>query len=172
MEMLELLARKYTWDNKQASLQQAVALLRRRLAGLRSGEVPLEELVVSQRLSREIEAYKALSPVARSLLQLQAAGKELRPGQRVRFVYTLGKPGVRAWDLPTPPDPRTLDLERYVTLLLRAASTVLGPFGLNQELIEGLAQSDPARQLQLKSAGRTERSTARSGTSLWKTVDR
>jgi hypothetical protein len=38
--------------------------------------------------------------VAAALLQLEAAGKSLRPGQNVRILYTLGRPGVRAWDLP------------------------------------------------------------------------
>ena len=117
----------------------------------------MEELVVSQRLSREIEAYKSLSPVARSLQQLQAVGKEVRPGQRVRFVYTRGRPGVYAWDLPTPPDARTLDLERYAVLLLRAACTVLEPFGLNPQLIAGLAQNVQTQQLCFKLVPRNER---------------
>jgi len=76
-------------------------------------------------LSRELDAFVAASPAARAAGQLAAVGKQLRPGQSVRFLYTLGKPGVYAWDLPEPPDPRTLDLARYQELLLRAADTVL-----------------------------------------------
>jgi len=150
MEMIELLARDYPPDARPAGVMQALGLLRRRLNRLRSGKVPLEELVVSQRLSREIEAYKSLSPVARSLQQLQAVGKEMRPGQRVRFVYTRGRPGVYAWDLPAPPDTRTLDLERYAVLLLRAACAVLEPFGLSPQLITGLAQNVQTQQLRFK----------------------
>ena len=157
MEMVELLAQGHTPDERQAGVRKALGLLRRRLNRLRSGKTPLEELVVSQRLSREIEAYKSLSPVARSLQQLQAVGKEVRPGQRVRFVYTRGRPGVYAWDLPTPPDARTLDLERYAVLLLRAACTVLEPFGLNPQLIAGLAQNVQTQQLCFKLVPRNER---------------
>jgi hypothetical protein len=43
----------------------------------------------------------------------------------VRFLYTRGKPGVRAWDVPEPPDTRSLDVKRYQTLLTRAVETVL-----------------------------------------------
>jgi hypothetical protein len=52
----------------------------------------------------------------------------LRPGQAVRFVYTLGKPGVRAWDIPGDIDRGTIDVARYATLLERATETILQPF--------------------------------------------
>jgi hypothetical protein len=58
---------------------------------------------------------------------LQAAGKTIRPGQRLRFLFTLGKPGVRAWDVPDPPDLRTVDIARYRALLDRATRTILVP---------------------------------------------
>jgi hypothetical protein len=58
---------------------------------------------------------------------MQAAGQEVRPGQRVRFLFTLGKPGVRAWDVHEQLDVRTLDLPRYRTLFERAVDTILEP---------------------------------------------
>lgn len=148
MQMLELLAQEQTGASR-TSLARPLALLRRRLAELRSGKVPAEALLVAQKLSRELEEYRARSAVARAVEQLQSAGKTLRPGQSVRFVYTRGKPGVRAWDLPEPPDPATIDIPRYSTLLLRAAHTILEPFGLQEETLPGLAQPQPARQLTL-----------------------
>ncbi len=149
MEMLELLARERRSNAVKSSLTRPLRLVRQRLAELRSGRVPAEALVVSHRLSREIQEYKTFSPAARALQQIQAIGKDLRPGQRVRFVYTRGRPGVYAWDLPEPPDPRTIDLERYAVLLLRAAHTVLGPFGLSEEWVRGLADAEPAVQVGL-----------------------
>ncbi len=148
MQMLELLAQEQTADS--SSLTRPLALLRRRLAELRGGKVPVEALLVTQRLSRELEEYRARSPVARAVAQLQSAGKSLRPGQSVRFFYTRGKPGVRAWDLPEPPDPATIDIQRYVTLLLRAAHTVLEPFGMQEATLPGLAEPSPARQLAIQ----------------------
>ena len=83
---------------------------------------------------------RPVSPAARAVQQLVSQGRTVRPGQRVRFLYTLGKPGVRAWDLPCqdrqdgprgdprdlprggPPDIRMVDVARYRTLLERAAS--------------------------------------------------
>jgi DNA polymerase-2 len=107
--------------------------LRAALAELRSGRIPLEQLLAAQKLSRALDEYRTPSPAARAATQLAAVGKHLRAGQRVRFLYTLGEPGVHAWDLPTPPDRRSLDLARYQELLIRAVGAVMQPFGIQED---------------------------------------
>ena len=129
MELLSILARAPDVDRLPECLPSARALLDRRLNDLRTGRVPLEKLLLAQKLSRELTDYRSPSPAARAALQLAKTGRTLRPGQRVRFLLTRGAPGIHAWDLPEPPDPRTLDVPRYRTLLLRAAETVLKAVG-------------------------------------------
>lgn len=136
MEVLERLALAPEAGALPGCLPDILALLRRRLAQLRAGRVPLEQLLVSQTLSRELAEYRTPSPAARAAAQLEALGKHLRPGQRIRFIYTRGKPGVRAWDLPTPPDPATVDVSVYQKLLLRAVSAALQPLGLDEAEIQ------------------------------------
>jgi DNA polymerase II len=145
MHLLELLARE---ENPEAALPAAVAFLQERLRALRLGAVKLPELLVRQRLGRKMEAYRTPSPAARAVLQLNTVGKELRPGQRVPFLYTLGKPGVFAWDLPHKPNPRAVDVARYQRLLLRAAGIVLESWGLDEEKLTERVFSD-ASQLYL-----------------------
>jgi DNA polymerase-2 len=135
MQILKLLARPQEASGWPQALEQAIRLLRRRLAALRLGQVPLAALVVHQRLSRSLEEYRTPSPAARAAAQLQAVGKQTRPGQRVAFIYLRGAPGVHAWNLPQAPDPAAVDVERYAELLLRAAGAVLGPFGLGEGLL-------------------------------------
>jgi DNA polymerase II len=125
MELLSILARAPDADRLPDCLPPARALLDRRLSDLRTGRVPLEKLLLAQKLSRELQDYRSPSPAARAALQLAKTGRTLRPGQRVRFLLTRGEPGIHAWDLPEPPDPRTLDVPRYRALTLRAAETVL-----------------------------------------------
>ncbi len=132
MELLETLARA---ERVADGLPAARTLWQRRLADLRRGRVPLKKLLVTQRLSRDLSDYRVLSPAARAAQQLQMAGKEVKPGQRVRFLYTLGEPGVSAWDLPGRRSATSLDLARYQTLLLRAVTEVLKPFS------QGIAQA-------------------------------
>lgn len=131
--MLERLAKVQDANQLSQALPELVHILRQCLADLRAYRIPIKQMLVSQKLSRTIEEYRTPSPAARAAAQLQAIGKITKPGQRVRFVYTRGKPGVYAWDLPTPPEPAILDIERYTTLLLRASSTVFQPFGVDEE---------------------------------------
>jgi len=102
-------------------LQQSIRLLK-------AGRIPVHELLVSQRLGRKLEAYTTLPAAARAALQLEGIGKHLRPGQRVRFVYTRQKDGVYAWDLGKAPDPAVIDVDQYVKLLIRANSEILQPW--------------------------------------------
>jgi DNA polymerase-2 len=130
LSMLDCLAQASSADELTDCLPGLKRTLRKACADLRQGRVPLAGLLVSQKLSRELDEYSVPSPAARAAAQLKAAGKRLRPGQQVRFLYTLGEPGVRAWDLPDPPNPATIDRRYYQRLLLRAVETVVQPIGL------------------------------------------
>ena len=135
MKMLECLAQAPSAEALPEYIPPTVQILRRALADLRAGRIPLEQLLVTHRLSKVVEAYQVSTAAARAVAQLQAAGKSLQPGQSVRFLYTRGRPGVYAWDLPTRPDPQTIDLHRYQELLLRAASAVLLPLGIEEKAL-------------------------------------
>ena len=133
--MLTLLADAEDAGKLTEQLPRIHALLQSRLATLRQHNVPLEELLVSQKISRTLEEYKVPSPAARAAAQLADIGKHLTPGQRVRFLYTRGKPGVYAWDLPRQPDPGSVDTDRYAELLCRAAFTILQPLGVEEQTL-------------------------------------
>jgi DNA polymerase-2 len=135
-DLLEQLARlpDVTWF--QVILPQLIQGVARHLEDLSSYRVPIPDLVISQTLSRELDAYAVPSPAARAAQQLSQAGKDTRPGQRIRFVYTRSEPGVCAWDLIPHPAPEALDLARYRTLVLRAVHSVLQPFGVSEQTLE------------------------------------
>jgi DNA polymerase elongation subunit (family B) len=90
-------------------------------------------------VSRSLDEYRAPSPASAALQQLQEEGKSLRPGQSVRLIYTLGASRARAWDLPDPPDPRSVDINRYRSLLFRAMDAILEP-------VQGFSQPSMAAQ--------------------------
>jgi DNA polymerase-2 len=158
MEMLAELAHVSASTPVNTRLPRILALLRRKLAALRCGQVPLDRLLVAQKLSRELSEFRTPSPVARAAAQLQAIGKITSPGERVRFLYTRGEPGsgnhpknptttgagVRAWNLPQPPDPAEIDVARYSELLLRAAAEILEPFGVSEDLLRHWLYSNAA----------------------------
>ena len=135
MRILEMLAEH---DEPREALPDVLRYLKFRLRRLRNGEVPLNDLLVRQRLGHELDAYRALPAAGRAARQLESIGKHLRPGQRVAFVYMRGKPGVHAWDLPNPPDPKAVDWLYYQELMIRAASTVLQPWVGTEERLREL----------------------------------
>jgi DNA polymerase-2 len=149
MEMLHYLARAENPDDLRVRVRGAVEILRRHLEELRAGKVPLEDLLVGKRLSKELAGYRVPSPGARAAMQLLEAGKTVRPGQRVRLLFTRGTDKVRAWNLPRGPDPAELDVDYYQELMLRAASNLLQPFGLDEEQLLVWVREDLGEQLQL-----------------------
>ena len=77
-----------------------------------------------------------LSPSAIVAKQLQSHGKKVKRGQRIRFIYTAPAPGVWAWDLPTLPNPKTMDRVKYRELLIRAVHEVLQPLGVTEVILK------------------------------------
>ena len=134
-EMLVALAQANRDNPSSMPFAPILALLRRNLTALRLGRLPMESLLVSQKLSRGLDEFRTLSPVARAATQLLTIGKTTSPGERVRFIYTRGEPGVYAWNLPKPLDPACVDVDRYTELLVRAAANLLEPFGVKEPVL-------------------------------------
>lgn len=134
-EILGILAKEPDYTKLITHLPAIMAGVKERVEALKNMTVPIEDLVITRTLSRELSEYKVNSMVVRAARQLQRAGRELSMGQRIRIVYTLGKPGVFAWDLPAVLDLRMADKTRYKELLLRAVYEVLQPFGITQDTL-------------------------------------
>ncbi|MFZ5904490.1 MAG: DNA polymerase domain-containing protein [Chloroflexota bacterium] len=126
---LEILAQADSPEDLSLYIPDVHALVERARRELRAGRVPLDELVVRQKLSRELDGYKSPSPAARAAGQLQAAGKETAPGQSIRFVFTRDNARVRARDTCREIDINQIDTARYVAMLDRAMDTILAPLG-------------------------------------------
>jgi len=117
-------------------LPEVLELVRKQLAALKNGEIPLKDLTVCQTLSRELEQYSVLSPLAVAAHQLQIQGKTLRMGQRIRYIHISRGPGVHAWDLPTLPDVNAVDRVKYREFVIRAVQEVLQPLGVTEVILK------------------------------------
>ena len=138
LDILHHLARVPDVAQVDSWLPHIIRLVRRCLTNLQMGRMTIESLLISQTLSREIEAYKTPSPAARAAWQLQQAGKQRYPGQSIRFVYALNPEGVYAWDLPSRPTWPQIDKGYYQELALRAAMTVLQSFGVDEAMFRAI----------------------------------
>lgn len=149
LEMLSCLAKASDARQLPDYLPQAFRIFHAALASLNAGQIPLEQLVLTCRISQELEAYKSRTPVVRAALQLlERTGKRTGAGQKVRFLYTLDD--VYAWDQPGYPDPERIDRRRYRELLARAAGSVLYSFGIPQKQLSDYAQGELQFPLMLR----------------------
>lgn len=142
MKMLDVISEAYSRELLSEKVAEAFGVFRRALQALRDGKVPVEKLVVTSRITHELESYKSPTPAVRAArLLLQQTGKRVRPGQKMRFVYTRGERDVYPWEMQGEFDSDTLDREKYVELLARAASSVLYPFGIEMDELKQWAHS-------------------------------
>jgi DNA polymerase-2 len=137
LEVLNILAKESDPAKLPNLLPEILELVKEHLSLLKKREVPLEELAVTQTLSRELSKYSVLSPPVAAAQQLQVQGKMLQRGQRVRYVFIAQGPGVCAWDLAAPLDPSSIDVPRYNELVLRAVFEVLEPLGMTKKMLKG-----------------------------------
>jgi DNA polymerase-2 len=131
---LEILAQADTPQEFADLIPNVTALVERAKRELRFGRVPLGELIIRQRLSRAMEAYRTPSPAARAARQLQAQGRQFAPGQSLEFLFARNASGVHAWELEEMLAPGMLDTKRYFKLLDRAMQTIFNP--VRSHLIE------------------------------------
>lgn len=137
---LQCLARADDARELPECLHKAFDTLKQALEDLNEDRVPLQDLVLTMRISRNLDEYRAPTPSVRAAKQLlEQTGKQLAPGQKIRFVYTTGADSVHAWELPDPVTPGEIDKQKYRLLFGRAAGTVLYPFGIDAKEVEDWA---------------------------------
>jgi DNA polymerase-2 len=87
-EVLALLAEAHDYDGYCRRLQEAVRLVRRYEDRIANGEIAVEDLIVSKRLTREPREYRKASHTAIAAQQLFGRGVRLRPGQTIEYIFT------------------------------------------------------------------------------------
>lgn len=136
-KMLDCLSRAGSVNDLPNQIQKAFEVFQNALSDLRAGKVAVEKLVVTSRISHELEDYRSPTPGARAALQMFAQiGKRTRPGQKMRFVYTRGEIDVRPWETTTQIEFGDIDKEKYIELLARAACSVFHPFGISDQQLK------------------------------------
>ena len=142
LEMIKRLTQVPNDCSLSSAIPSLITFLRQQMDDLKNGRIPLEHLLVSQRLSRETAAYRVPSPACRAAMQLETVDKPRRPGQRIRFWFVRGETVVHAWDFPARVETAVLDTDRYTTLLLRAASAILQPLGVSESELRQAVLAD------------------------------
>lgn len=129
-DMLELLSRAHDARQLPDYLPDAFRVFSNALEALNADQIAPELLVLTTRISRDLELYKSPTAAVRAARQLlERTGKRTVPGQKIRYLYTCED--VYAWDQPGVFQQQQINKAKYRELLARAASTILYPFGIN-----------------------------------------
>jgi DNA polymerase-2 len=172
-ELIGVLAGATNRKEFQARITQVIELTCGYLDQLRSGQVPFEELAITQSLSRHPSEYTKQTLNAVVGKQLLESGVELSAGQRIRYVIVEHKarvPNDRARALEHLDGSLGYDAERYGELLLRSVEALLAPVGVRADTLrQWIAKELPAPRIR---SLLTERATEPDWGPLFEFVER
>lgn len=131
-DLLGLMARAGSSKEFVGMIPEALSLMAGYVRALREGGVPLDKLVVSKRVSKELGEYRQWNDSVAALRQLQSRGFSVPPGEVVEYVICDSGSRVaseRVRVLQFLEGGERYDAEKYVELVLRATADLLSPFG-------------------------------------------
>jgi DNA polymerase-2 len=127
--MLDLLSTCGNSEEYRARSEEVREVLQGYLTRLETGDLKNEELLVAKSTRQKVSEYKVDNLTALALRQLEDAGIEIHPGEKVHYLIKDSgaknkEERVRAYPLLNADD--FYDEEKYRELLLKAAEEVLG----------------------------------------------
>lgn len=140
-DMLGVLVRARDSCEFRALIPEALRVLKRYDALVRSGGVPVEDLVIEKNLSKDLGEYSNLVPQAIAARRLAREGGRVHAGQRISFVLTRERAGVvegGALPVELVEGNVVYDGEKYRELLISSAENLLLPFGYDRETLRKL----------------------------------
>lgn len=138
MEIIKVLAGAEDYDSFIGRIPDALRILKEYTQKIQKGEVSVEDLLITKRISKHPEDYTHEVLQALAARQLLMAGVRVQPGQTVQFLIrnsgsAIPQNRVRAAQL-LEPEPK-IDREKYLEILLEAGESLLRPFGYDAERI-------------------------------------
>jgi len=136
IDMIKVLAKASTSEAFMKKISESVEVLRGYVEKLRRREVNVGELIISKHLSMHPDRYVHDVFQAIAAKQLMMEGVEVSAGQTVRYLITdaenkRSNSRVKVAELVN--DDTRFDTEKYVNMLILAATNILSPFGYTEE---------------------------------------
>ena len=167
-DMLTTLSKANNSEEFMALIPEALTIVRSYVHLIRTGTIPVEELVIEKRLSKNPNEYRNLVSQAIAAGHLAAEGMEVHAGQTISYILTYDKSRIdhnRALPIELMDEGFVFDSERYVDLLLSSTVNLLLPFGYDL-----VALGNPGRANYANGQFTAEPETCRSDSDLGKTI--
>ena len=142
---LNILAQGESIEGARRLVPAALDNLLEYAKAIKSGFVPLNELLVERQISKRPSDYLQRTPQSQASRLLDERGAALQPGNVVRYLITNSrlKEGVPEELLS---EDQPYDRRKYLDLLASASATILEPFGFDKSRLRTIFLSYPTRQ--------------------------
>lgn len=139
-ELLDTLATAKTRAEVLKTVNSTVLKVVKKYARMiQAGECNVYDLVIASRVTRGLGEYRVFNDRVAALTQLTREGVEVHPGETVRYVvlnHDSKDPEKRVRVLELLDGTERYDKNEYLKLLYRTASSLLLPFGYNDEKLQ------------------------------------
>jgi DNA polymerase I/DNA polymerase-2 len=128
---------------KEKNLAKAVGLVKETVNKIKEGKVDLEDLVISEQITRPLSSYEQIGPHVRAAQRSQEKGRPIGEGTIIAFVIVKGKGSISDRAIPVEDvKPNQYDPEYYVNnQIVPVSMRVLKALGITeQELVSGKTQ--------------------------------
>ena len=148
--MLGKLAEARTASEFYLKIPEALGVVREYTRKVLDNECELSDLIFKTHVSRGCDEYRQFNNQLAAMKQLRQEGVETLPGQSIRFIITDHKSRnyQKRVIIPELTDENTqYDRGKYYEHLLRAAESMLLPFGYNEERLDEIMRRKMQRNL-------------------------
>ena len=148
--MLSKLAEAKNPSEFYMKIPEALEVLRDYVGKVLDGRCVLDELIFGTRISKGCDEYRQFNNQTASLKQLKREGIETLPEQTIRYIITDHKSRnyQKRVIIPELADENTqYDREKYREYLLRAAESILLPFGYTEERLDEIMKGKTQKSL-------------------------
>jgi len=136
IDMIKVLAKASNSEAFMKKISESVEVLRDYVEKLRRRDVDVRDLIISKQLSMHPDKYAHDVFQAIAAKQLMRKGIEFSAGQTVRYLITDAenkRPNSRVKVAELVNGDTRFDTEKYVDMLILAATNILNPFGYTEE---------------------------------------
>jgi DNA polymerase-2 len=138
-DMLALFAHAENSEEFNALIPEALAIVKSYTNMIRDGTVPIEELTIEKRLSKNLNEYRNMVPQAIAAQHLNREGGEVHAGQALSYVVTYNRSRItqnRALPAELVGENYPVDSEWYIDLLVASTANILLPFEYNSVVLK------------------------------------
>ncbi len=149
-DMLKKIAEARNASEFYLKIPETIGVLREYTRKVLDNECELSDMIFKTHVSRGCDEYRQFNNQLAAMKQLRQEGIETLPGQSIRYIITNHKS--RSWQkrvmIPELADENTqYDRVKYYEYLLRAAESMLLPFGYTEERLDEIIRRKMQRSL-------------------------